>query len=350
MSFALGASLLAVVTALACALPGTFIVLRKNAMLVDAISHSVLPGIVVGYFFTHDLDSPLLVIGAALAGLLVVLGSEWLTRTGLVAGDAPQGLIFPALFSVGVILVSMNFADIHLDTHSVLVGDFNLAAFEQLTIGGTPVGPAYLAIMLVVLAINVLFVALAYRMLKVTTFDVAFAATIGVRTRLVNTAFMFLVALTVTAAFHAAGAILVIALIVIPPATAYLLSNRLSVMLGLTALIAVGGAIGGFWVAYALDAATSAGMAVFYGLIFVAVFAAVRLAGRGRHRRIARGASVGSEHPDPHAQTVTRAELDHAHPGTREHTAREHPDAHESPSAPVAPRGAGSHEGATSGA
>src|SRR5690606_37029870 len=92
MNFVLGTALLAVVTALACALPGTFIVLRKNSMLVDAISHAVLPGIVVGYFFTQDLESPLLTVGAALAGLVVAVGSEWLGRTGLLTGDAPQGL------------------------------------------------------------------------------------------------------------------------------------------------------------------------------------------------------------------------------------------------------------------
>ena len=132
MSFLLGTILLAVVTALACALPGVFIVLRKNSMLVDAISHAILPGIVVGYFFTRDLDSPLLILGAALAGLVVVLGSEWLSRTGLLTGDAPQGLIFPALFSAGVILVTLNFANVHLDVHAVLVGVLNLAAFQRL--------------------------------------------------------------------------------------------------------------------------------------------------------------------------------------------------------------------------
>ena len=247
MSFVVGTTLLAVVTALACALPGTFVVLRKNSMLVDAISHAVLPGIVVGYFFTHNLDSPLLIIGAALAGLIVVLGSEWLTRTGLLTGDAPQGLIFPALFSAGVILVSLNFANVHLDTHAVLVGDLNLAAWEQLIIGGTSWGPSYLYVMLGVLALNIVFLGAFYSKLKVTTFDAQFATSLGIRTGLVNTAFMFLVSLTVTAAFNAAGAILVIALIVVPPATAYLLSRSLPVMIALTAAIAVAGALAGFW-------------------------------------------------------------------------------------------------------
>lgn len=136
MSFVAGVALLAVVTALACALPGVFVVLRRDSMLVDAVSHAVLPGIVVGFLFTQSLESPWLIVGAALAGLIVVLGSEWLGRTGLITGDAPQGLIFPALFSIGVILVTLNFANVHLDVHAVLVGDLNLAAWDQLTVGG----------------------------------------------------------------------------------------------------------------------------------------------------------------------------------------------------------------------
>lgn len=288
MNFALGISLLAVVSAIACALPGAFIVLRKNSMLVDAISHAVFPGIVVGFFFTHDLRSPVLILGAALAGLAVVLGSEWLGRTGLLTGDAPQGLIFPALFSVGVILVTMNFAHVHLDTHAVLVGDLNLAGRAQLEIGGASIGPAYLYIMLGVLALNVVFLTLFYARLKATTFDPEFAAVLGIRTGLLNTAFMFLVSVTVTAAFYAAGAILVVALVVVPPATAYLLSRRLPVMLMLTVMIAGGGALAGFWIAYALDAATSAAMSVFYGTLFSLVLVGTRIAQRLRHRRLAR--------------------------------------------------------------
>lgn len=284
MSFVVGTALLAVVTALACALPGTFVVLRKSSMLVDAISHAVLPGIVVGYFFTRDIGSPWLILGAALAGLVVVLGSEWLSRTGLLTGDASQGLVFPALFSAGVILVSANFANVHLDTHAVLVGDLNLAAWEQLSIAGVPLGPTYLYVMLGMLLINVVFLGVSYPRLKVTTFDPQFATTLGIRTGLVNTAFMFLVSLTVTAAFNAAGAILVIALMIVPPATAHLLTRTLPTMLGLTMVIAAVGALTGFWIAYVVDAATSAGMAVFYGVVFIAALGVARLRDRRRHR------------------------------------------------------------------
>lgn len=277
MSFVVGTMLLAVVTALACALPGVFVVLRRNSMLVDAISHAIFPGIIFGYFLTRNFNSPLLILAAALAGLVVVLGSEWLARTGLLTGDAPQGLIFPALFSAGVILVTLEFANIHLDTHAVLAGDLNIAAWQPLIIAGTHLGPVYLYVMLGVLLINVVFLTLFYSKLKVTTFDPEFATSLGIRSRLLNTAFMFLVSVTITAAFNAAGAILVIALVVVPPATAYLLTTRLPVMIALTALIAIGGALAGFWVAYVLNAATSAGMSLFYGLVFAAVLVVTRL-------------------------------------------------------------------------
>lgn len=285
MNFVVGTALLAVVTAVACSLLGVFVVLRKGSMLVDAIAHAVLPGIVVGYFFTQNFDSPALIIGSALAGLAVVLGAEWLGRTGLITGDAPQGLIFPALFSIGVILVSTNFANIHLDTHMVLAGDLNLAAYRQLEVGGVAIGPQYLYVMLAVLLVNVVFLTLLYQQLKLTTFDPQFSTSLGIRTKLVNTAFMFLVSVTVTAAFNAAGAILVIALMITPPATAYLLSKTLPTMLILTVVIAIIGTLAGFSAAYVLNAATSAMMSVFYGLLFSIAVVVERLLRRRAHSK-----------------------------------------------------------------
>ncbi|MGD8216424.1 metal ABC transporter permease [Aestuariimicrobium sp. Y1814] len=283
MNYVVGIMLLAVVTAVACALPGVFVVLRRDSMLVDAIGHAVLPGIVVGYALTRDLNSPWLIVGAALAGLVVVLGSEWLASTRLLTGDSPQGLVFPALFSAGVIMVSLDFADIHLDTHAVLVGDLNLAAFAQWYVGGVSIGPRYLYVMLAVLAVMAGFLVTFFRVLTMTTFDPAFAASAGVRTRWLNTAFMFLVSVTVTAAFHAAGAVLVLALMVVPAATALQVARQMSTMVLVSLLVAVGGSLVGFWAAYALDAATSAGIAFVHGLLFTLVHLSVR--GRRRWER-----------------------------------------------------------------
>lgn len=300
MSYVLGVVLLACVTALTCALPGVFVVLRKNSMIVDGVAHAVLPGIIVGFWLTHDLNSPVLILGAALAGLLVVLGNEWLSDTGLLAGDAPQGLIFPALFAGGIILVSMDLQHAHLDTNAVLIGDLNLSVFPALIVDGVNIGPRYLYTMLAVLAANAAFIAFFYRKLKLTTFDRQFAEVLGTRTRLLNTAFMFLVSMTVVAAFKAVGAILVISLLVVPAATAQLISKRLSVMFALTAMFAVLGALAGFWIAYVLDTGTSAAMAVFYGVLFVAVAICEKLVTRARLLRRSKdsAAEQGAAHGD----------------------------------------------------
>ncbi|RNE48175.1 metal ABC transporter permease [Corynebacterium alimapuense] len=297
MGFALGAALLAVVTAITCALPGVFVVLRRNSMLVDGISHAVFPGIVVGFALTGDLNSPWLIIGAAISGLMVAVGSEWLSRTGLITGDAPQGLIFPALFAVGVIMVSGQFTNVHLDTHVVLVGDLNLASFEHLIVSGRDFGPTYMYLMLGMFLINAVFILLFYRQLKVATFDPEFAELIGIRTRRLNLWLMFLVAVTVTAAFHAAGAILVISLMITPAAVAYLVSDRLPQMFFWTLVVSTIGAIAGFQIAYAFNAATSAAMATFYGLIFVVVLVGTRVV-RNRRRRQATD-QPGHSNPAP---------------------------------------------------
>ncbi|MHA2788146.1 metal ABC transporter permease [Corynebacterium sp. S7] len=271
MSIFVASLLLTVVTALACALPGVFVVLRKNSMLVDAIGHAAFPGIVVGYAITENLDSPVLIIGAALAGLLVVWGAEWLYGTGLVTRDSSQGLLFPALFALGVILVSSQFSDVHLDTHLVLVGDLNLAAFDRVIIGGYDFGPSYMYVMASVLLLNAVFLKLTMRQMVATTFDPEFAAVSGIPTRMLSATFMFLVAVTVTAAFNAAGALLVLALIVAPSASASLLVRRISHFIWVTLGIALLGAIVGFLIAYSFDLATSSTLAVFYALVFIGI-------------------------------------------------------------------------------
>lgn len=285
MSFVVGVGLLALATALACALPGVFLVLRRSAMLVDAVAHAVLPGIVLGYAISRDLGSPLLIVGAAAMGMTVVIGSQLLARSGLLAGDAPQGLIFPVLFSIGVLMISLDFADVHLDTHVVLVGDLNLAAIRTLELGGLSLGPGYLYVMLAVLAANAALVVGGYHRLTVATFDPGFARSIGIRVAAIDLLLMISVCLTITAAFNAVGAILVLALMIAPAATAYLLTDRLPAMIVATLVVAAAGALLGFGAAYALDAPTSAAMSLCYGVLFVAAVAAVRLRRRWIRRR-----------------------------------------------------------------
>ena len=287
MSFAMWVMILAVVTALACALPGVWLVLRRQSMLTDAISHSVLPGIVVAAVASGTLHSPWSILGAALMGMLVVMGAEFLESTGLISGDGPQGLIFPALFSIGVILVSTRFSQVAVSESAILVGDLNLAAFLPLQVGGADLGPQYLWVMGGVLLLNIAFLAVFHRQLKLITFDRELATTIGLRVRLLNQAMMLLVSVTITASFYAAGAVLVVAMMIVPAAVAQLVSRSLAVMFAVVSVVAVSNAVAGFWVAYWLDAATSSGLAVFYGLTFLVVQAVVLLTRRARHARVA---------------------------------------------------------------
>lgn len=271
MSPQLEVQLIAVVVAAACALPGVFLVLRRMAMLADAISHTVLLGIVLGYFLTRDLGSPLLFIGAAATGVLTVALVELLSRTGLVKEDAAIGLIFPALFSIAVILISRYAGNVHLDVHSVLLGELAFAPFDRVTIFALDL-PRALAVGLAVLALNLLLLSLFYKELKLATFDAGLAAALGFAPVLVHYGLMIVVSVTAVAAFDAVGSILVIALMVAPPATAYLLTNRLPRMLLFSVLIGVGSALAGYALARTLQVSIAGAMATFTGIAFLAAF------------------------------------------------------------------------------
>ncbi len=263
--------LVAVVVAVACALPGVFLILRRMAMMSDAISHAILPGIVVGFFITESLGSPLLIVAAALTGLVTVALVEVIERTGLVKEDAAIGLVFPVLFSVGVILIARYAGDVHLDTDAVLLGELAFAPFNRLVAFGYDLGPRALWVMGGALALNLAFLTLFYKELKLATFDAGLAATLGFVPGVLHYALMGLVSVTAVSAFNAVGSILVVALMVAPPAAAYLLTDRLAVMMGLSAALGALIAVSGYWLAHVLDASIAGAMATMAGVVFGAV-------------------------------------------------------------------------------
>jgi manganese/zinc/iron transport system permease protein len=264
--------LIAAATAAACALPGVFLVLRRMALLSDAISHSILLGIVLAFFLVEDLTSPALVVGAAVLGLVTVGLVELVRRTGLVREDTAIGLVFPALFSIGVILIS-RFADsVHLDTDAVLLGELAFAPFDRLVAGGYDVGPRALYVMTAILVVNLVALVVFYKELKLATFDPALAVALGFAPGLVHYGLMTLVSVTAVGAFNAVGTILVVALMVAPPVTAYLLTDRLGVMLAMSVGIGVASAIAGYWLAHWLDASIAGSMATAAGALFTLAF------------------------------------------------------------------------------
>lgn len=238
----------------------------------DAISHSILLGIVLAFFVVEDITSPLLVLGAAAVGVITVGLVEVLHRTGRVKEDAAIALVFPALFSIAVILVSRYAGDVHLDLDAVLLGEIAFAPFRRLEWGGTDLGPQSLWLMGVILAANLLVVGLLYKELKLSTFDAGLAAALGFSPAVVHYGFMSLVSVTAVGAFDAVGSILVVALMIAPPAAAYLLTDRLPVMIAMSAGIGAASALVGFWVARGLDASIAGCMAVSAGVAFLLAF------------------------------------------------------------------------------
>ena len=264
--------LIASLVAVACAIPGTFLVLRKMAMISDAISHSILPGIVIGFFITHDLNSPLLILLAALTGIITVILVEYIQKTGLVKEDTAIGLVFPALFSIGVIMIAKNANDVHLDIDAVLLGELAFAPFDRLIISGTDFGPKSLWIIGTILMITITLLILFFKELKVSTFDKGLSASLGFSPAIIHYGLMSVSSVTTVGAFDAVGAILVVALMIAPAAAAYLLTTDLKKMLALAIGFGIFSAIFGYWVAHWLDASIAGSITTVLGLVFLLVY------------------------------------------------------------------------------
>lgn len=265
--------LIGVVTAVAASIPGTYLVLRRAAMVSDAISHAILPGIVVAFFITHDLNSPLLLVAAAATGVLTVVLIEALRGTRLVPEDASIGLVFPALFSIGVILISRYAGDVHLDTDSVLLGELAFAPFDRMIISGRDLGPRAVWTMGTILILNLAAVTLVWKELKLATVDPSLSALLGFSPGAMNYSLMAMVSVTAVGAFDAVGSVLVVALMIAPPATAYLLVDRFAPMMWVAAATAAASAVLGYAAAHAFDVSIAGSMAVASGVLFGLAFA-----------------------------------------------------------------------------
>ncbi len=268
--FAFWTILVASLTAVTCALLGCYLVLRKMAMVSDAISHSILPGILVAFFITGSRDSTAMLIGAGFLGLLTTIIIEFLHRKGNLQSDAAIGVTFTALFALGVILVSAFAEQIDLDTDCVLYGEIAYTPLDVWLLGGTTnMGPKAVWTMTILLLMVLLFIYLGYKELLLTSFDSAFASAIGLRTMLWHYLLVGAVSMTTVAAFESVGAILVVALLICPAATAYLLSSRLPVMLGLATCFGVFLAISGYYLAVWIDGSIAGAMSTMAGVLFV---------------------------------------------------------------------------------
>ncbi len=242
------------------------------ALIGDAISHAVVPGIALAFLITGTRDVLPMVLGAGVLGVVTVALVELFTRSERLREDASIGVTFPALFAIGVILIARYADAIDLDLDCVLYGEIAYAPWDTLTWGGHVLGPKALWVSGATLLLDAALVLLLYKELKLTAFDPRLAAALGFSPVLAHYLLMSAVSVTVVGAFESVGAILVVAMLIVPPAAAHLLTDRLWLMLVLAVALGVGAAAGGYGLARALDCSIAGAMATVAGLEFLLAF------------------------------------------------------------------------------
>lgn len=257
----------AALCAVACAVPGSFLVLRRQALLGDAISHAILPGIAGAFILTGTRDPFAMLLGAMAVGALTAVLTETLRRWGRVPEDAAMGVVFTGLFALGVLMITWAARDVDLDPGCVLYGVIELTPFDTVRIAGHDIPRAFVWLS-AVLALNVALVAFFFKELTVASFDPGLSSTLGINPTIVHYGLAAVVAYTSVASFEAVGSVLVVAMLAAPGATAHLLTDRLPRMVWISAAVAVLGAVGGYLAAVWLDTSVAGAMATAVGAQF----------------------------------------------------------------------------------
>lgn len=252
-----------------CGLLGVFLVLRKMSLLGDALSHAVLPGIAIAFLISESRDIIPMFLGAAVFGVITTLMVETFHRKWYVQEDASIGIAFTSLFALGVVLISAYAGQVDLDQECVLYGEIAYTPWDRLFLFGDDWGPRPVWILGTVFVINVLFVLLFYKELKITSFDPEIALAVGIPATLMHYLLMSCVSVTTVAAFESVGAILVVAMLIVPGAAAYLWSDRLSSILVLAMLFGMGSAVAGYHLAGLWNSSIAGAMVLVVGGIFL---------------------------------------------------------------------------------
>lgn len=253
----------------ACGLIGNYLILRRMALVGDAISHSVLPGLAIAFLLSQSRGSVAMFVGALAAGVLTTIIIELIHKKSRVKQDSAIGIAFTTLFAIGVILISLYASKVDLDQECVLYGEIAFVPFtEPFTWRGSTLGPAPVIRMAIVAVITLLLIVLFYKELLVSSFDPGLASSLGINATVVHYGLMCWLSVAVVSAFESVGAILVIAMLILPGATASLLSHRLSLMMVLTILQAALSSVLGIHLALWLGCSTAAAMVAMATLLF----------------------------------------------------------------------------------
>ncbi len=254
-----------------CSILGSLLTLKKSVMVADAISHAVLPGIVVSFLLVNSLSSIWLLFGASFVGLMSTVLIEFLRQKVKIQNEASIGITFTWLFAIGVILVSLFANNVDLDLDCVLFGQIEYVPLNDfIKIGGFEILPKPLIPLFFISITTTVLSVVFYKELKLSIFDEGFAKTIGLPSKFIHYGIMALLSLTCVAAFESVGAILVIAFIAVPAATSFLFSKQLSFMMILACCFGILGVISGTFASNLNGGMSSSGLIVItLGLIFV---------------------------------------------------------------------------------
>ena len=294
VSLSLPPLLIGICVAVACAIPGNFLLLRQQALIGDAISHVILPGIVLAFVLTGSLASPVMLAGAAIAAVVAMIAIELTRRLGRIEPGAAMGVIFTAMFAAGVLMLEQfDTSGVHLDVEHALYGNLEGLIWLDALGWSSLLDPSALATlppelprMALVLGGIALFTWVFWRPLSLMTFDEGFAQAIGLKTGWLGIALVILSAIAAVAAFDAVGSIIVIAMFICPPAAARLMTNRLGAQVALSAALAAFSAVLGYvlagygpiWLGYSASLSAAGMIATVSGLILAgaALFGAHR--------------------------------------------------------------------------
>lgn len=263
--------LIAVLTALVCVVPGIFLVLRGVSLMSDAMSHALLLGIVGMFLWVRSLTSPLLLVGAGIAGFGVVLLTEWSMHQFKVHKDAAIGLFFPFFFSCAVILISLFTRDAHLDTDMVLLGDFVFAPFVRGTLFGIDWGPQALIALAIIFILSLLVLIMMHQRLTIVLFDPIFAQVTNAHPTAIYYGMMLLTSIVAVSVFSVVGSVVVVALMITPAASAWCTARSVHEMLLHAMVYSVIAAVAGYSFAAYADVSIAGSIALWSGLIFTGI-------------------------------------------------------------------------------
>jgi len=225
--FSIQIVLIATLASIACTIPGVLLVVRGISLMSDAMSHSVLLGIVVAFLCVHTIHSPLVFVGAVIAACATVFLTEQIIKSKLLKQDAAVGLVFPLFFSLAVILISRYARSVHLDADMILTGEILLAPFQQYTIFSYSIGAQALWNLVGIILFNLMIVWCCFRGFQITLFDPMSARVSGYSPLFYHYLLMMMTSMTTVFVFDVVGTVLCVALIIVPAATAFLYAKSL---------------------------------------------------------------------------------------------------------------------------